>query len=84
MESGVEVLRNYPSEDKVWSESSTKRLSIVGLQTAVGHFFVGANRFEAMTSRRYISSPLSIYLVVLIRFSWTVRLRTATSVSKDF
>lgn len=74
MESGVGVLRNYSSEDKVWSESSTKHLSIVGLKTAIGHFFVGANRFEVMTSRRYISRPLAIYLVVLLRLSWTVRL----------
>ena len=84
MESGVGMLRNYSGEDKVWSESSSKHPSILRLRTAAGHFFVGANRFEAMTSRRYISRPMTLNLLVLIGFLRTERPRVATSFSKEF
>ena len=84
MKSGVGMLRRYLDEDQVWSESSSKQPTIIGLPTAAGHLFVGANRFEAMTSRPYISRPTTLNLVVLNCFSWTPRARVATSASKDF
>lgn len=84
MESGVGMLRDYSGEDKVGASPrrSIRQSYDCGPQRAT--FSLERTDCEAMTSRPYISSRWSLYLVVLRRFSWTVRPRVATSASKDF